>query len=257
MVPAAIFVKPGDPRWLHALAWHPSLAHPGRLPQKRRFQPGLRRAGLKAGAPHTHGRRNGGHAPVQIQIRTRHMVHAGPGLRWQRAAHLPSAGERRRPTLVKRACSPPCRPLWTACCPAMAAHGPTSAASLGRGAAPAGVHQLPDDVLIQMLGLLEGRDRRVRLPASCRSPPPPPLGACRVRRPTTAPPLAVPCRRSAAMVSRRWHSCAHAPELCRDVSVSAEEESQQAQQLASFAVGLAATARPACAAPDHPSLCIP
>ncbi|PRW20405.1 F-box LRR-repeat 13-like isoform X2 [Chlorella sorokiniana] len=45
-----------------------------------------------------------------------------------------------------------------------------------------GVDQLPDDLLTRILGCLSLRERQV-----------------------------------ATLVSRRWHRCAHAPELCREV----------------------------------------
>lgn len=59
--------------------------------------------------------------------------------------------------------------------------------------------------------------------------------ACRRLPPLTAAPARLPCRRSAAIVSRRWHSCAHAPALCHDVGIEAAQQSKQAQELASFA----------------------
>ncbi|PRW20407.1 leucine-rich repeat receptor-like serine threonine- kinase BAM1 [Chlorella sorokiniana] len=75
-----------------------------------------------------------------------------------------------------------------------------------------GVEQLPDDLLTRILGGLSLRERQV-----------------------------------AALVSRRWHRCAHAPELCRNLTVAIDEwqprasdwrQEARAPNLASFAAWL-------------------
>lgn len=86
-----------------------------------------------------------------------------------------------------------------------------------------GVDGLPDHLLIRILGALSLRERCATIPQGRRTPVPLPLPLPLASRDSLtckcSCPIPSPGRQHAALVCRRWHSCAHVPELCRDVEV--------------------------------------
>ena len=74
--------------------------------------------------------------------------------------------------------------------------------------------------------------------------PPPPLPSLRCLVPRGGQAAAIdlcPCRlQSAALVCRRWHACAHAPELCRDleVEIAPTDPERELELLASLSAWL-------------------
>ena len=97
--------------------------------------------------------------------------------------------------------------------------------SSGEGAADAGspgFQQLSDEVLVRILGCLNQKDRCGGVGKAWDANPVLPC-LTRAMLPSAAlsvlhgSPFHPVCRHRAALVSHRWHDCAHAPELCRQV----------------------------------------
>lgn len=86
-------------------------------------------------------------------------------------------------------------------------------------------NRLPDDLLSRILGVFNVRERCERSGRGPAASLP-----CRPVAPQAPPPLPSPvrslplpaCRQHAALVCRRWHRCAHAPEVYREVKVEIE-----------------------------------
>lgn len=74
------------------------------------------------------------------------------------------------------------------------------------------IEQLPDAVLSHVLSLADAADRR-----AVQREAEPDMAAIARLLVCQAPCLLFLCRHRAALVSRRWHSCAHMPDLCRSI----------------------------------------
>ncbi len=95
-----------------------------------------------------------------------------------------------------------------------------------------GVERLPNELLTRILGTLRLRERCERGGRGPAAPPPLPLTTCRCSL--------LACRLRAALVCRRWHRCAHAPELCCEVKMEVYlDEGQEPWRLPSVCAWLA------------------
>ncbi len=133
---------------------------------------------------------------------------------------------------------PPCslfHPPLTFLAFASMASSSQQGASSRQPAAPGaqGVERLPDELLTRILA---GLSLMQRCECGGRGPvvPPPPLLSPRPPLPLNLAAAPLACRQHAVLVCRRWYSCAHTPELCRevDVEISAQEEEKPSEQLA-------------------------
>lgn len=96
---------------------------------------------------------------------------------------------------------------------------------------PAGVEQLPDDLLIKIMWQLTWHQRRVLRGEVCRLAAPAAQCLPAVHN-TSAVCFLTTCRQAAALVSQRWHRCAFAPEFIDLVRLNAVDP--QEERLASF-----------------------